>query len=212
MIFSFLGRVYRFVRMNIAILGNASYYIATNMEVPTMPSEIGKRIQECLDFYHMSVLQLAREADVPRSALFRYISGETASIPADRLAKLAKQLYVSVDYLTGSGDYKRDYVHEFALLGYSYTEQDASEGYGLDEVAKMTIDQLENNETAKDVKVAVPDFKNAEEAIQFILGLPLVAAHGGYDLDSMTDQQKIEFANEIAAMIRIMGNRYSRKE
>ncbi len=50
----------------------------------------------------------------------------------------------------------------------------------------------------------LPDFKTAQEAIKFILEVPLVDQYGGYDLDAMSDQELIDFANRIAAMIQIM--------
>ncbi len=50
----------------------------------------------------------------------------------------------------------------------------------------------------------LPDFKTAQEAIKFILEVPLVAQFGGYDLDNMSDEELIDFANRVAAMIQIM--------
>lgn len=49
-----------------------------------------------------------------------------------------------------------------------------------------------------------PNFKTAQEAIKFILSVPLVAQYGGYDLDQMTDEELIDFANRVAQMIQIM--------
>ena len=53
-------------------------------------------------------------------------------------------------------------------------------------------------------------FTSAQEAIEYILRQPLVAAHGGYDLSKMTDQQIIDFANEIAGMIQFMAKHYNK--
>ena len=50
----------------------------------------------------------------------------------------------------------------------------------------------------------LPNFKTAQEAIKFILSVPLVAQYGGYDLDQMTDEELIDFANRVAQMIQIM--------
>ena len=52
----------------------------------------------------------------------------------------------------------------------------------------------------------LPNFKTAQEAIKFILSVPMVAAYGGYDLSKMSDSEIIAFANDVAEMIRIMGN------
>ncbi|NLC96875.1 MAG: helix-turn-helix transcriptional regulator [Erysipelotrichaceae bacterium] len=51
-------------------------------------------------------------------------------------------------------------------------------------------------------------FTNAEEAIKFILELPLVANYGGYDLESMSEEEVIEFANDVSEMIKMLGKKH----
>lgn len=59
----------------------------------------------------------------------------------------------------------------------------------------------------------VPDFKTAQEAVAFLLRLPLVADFGGYDLDNMSDEEIINFAHEIAGMIQFAAQKkQDRKE
>lgn len=61
--------------------------------------------------------------------------------------------------------------------------------------------------------IVIPDFKTAQEAVRFILMQPLVADFGGYDLNEMTDEEIIAFANEIAGMIRFAAeHHYNKKE
>lgn len=69
----------------------------------------------------------------------------------------------------------------------------------------VIVGDLEDSE-----KQYVPHFNTAQEAIEYILRQPLVAAHGGYDLSKMTDQQIIDFANEIAGMIQFMAKHYNK--
>lgn len=54
-------------------------------------------------------------------------------------------------------------------------------------------------------------FENAQEAMQFILRQPMVANYGGYDLDTMTDEEIIEMAEEVADMLKIMAKRHKKK-
>ena len=61
-------------------------------------------------------------------------------------------------------------------------------------------------------RVSVPEFKTAQDAIKFILEIPLVADFGGYDLDRMTDEELINFATEVAGMIQVMSGHYPKKE
>ena len=53
-------------------------------------------------------------------------------------------------------------------------------------------------------------FNSAEDAVQFLLSLPMVEAYGGYDLEKMTDQEKVDFASEVSQMIQVLSKRYSR--
>lgn len=53
-------------------------------------------------------------------------------------------------------------------------------------------------------------FDSAEDAIKFILEQPMVAQFGGYDLDKMTDEEIIEFANDVAGMIELLGKKYKK--
>ena len=81
----------------------------------------------------------------------------------------------------------------------------------LADIFGIRTDSLISDDDTQDQKI-LPDFKKAEDAVRFILELPLVADFGGYDLSKMTDDQKIGFATEVAKMISVMGDRYPRKE
>lgn len=70
------------------------------------------------------------------------------------------------------------------------------------------------DETSEET-VAIPDhFNSAQEAISFILRQPLVADYGGYDLSTMSNEDIIAFANEIAGMILYAAKQrgFARKE
>lgn len=83
---------------------------------------------------------------------------------------------------------------------------------GMNMTLDELIDLMDGNEeiSLKDDPtegmILVPQFKTAQEAIKFILEVPLVASFGGYDLDQMSDEELIDFANRVAAMIQIMNN------
>lgn len=66
----------------------------------------------------------------------------------------------------------------------------------------VSIDALIKNGVEEAVNI--PDFETAQDAIKFILEVPLVAQYGGYNLDEMTDEELIDFANRVAQMIQIM--------
>ena len=51
-------------------------------------------------------------------------------------------------------------------------------------------------------------FDNAEEAMAFMLKLPVLAAYGGYDLNKMSDEKIVEFANEILGQLKLVSYKY----
>lgn len=72
------------------------------------------------------------------------------------------------------------------------------------DVFNVTPQYLMGYETEQDTNRILPDFKTAQDAIKFILSVPLVAQYGGYSLDQMSDEELIDFANRVAQMIQIM--------
>ena len=44
--------------------------------------------------------------------------------------------------------------------------------------------------------------------MEFIIKTPSIAAYGGYDIDSMSDETIVEFANEILRQLRIVSYKY----
>lgn len=54
------------------------------------------------------------------------------------------------------------------------------------------------------------EFKTAEEAIQYILKENSIAAYGGYDINKMTDDEIIEFANELLRQIELISYKYKK--
>ena len=54
------------------------------------------------------------------------------------------------------------------------------------------------------------EFKTAEEAIQFILKQPKISAYGGFDVNKMSDEDIIEFANDLLGVLKALGAKYKR--
>lgn len=66
-----------------------------------MPAEICKRLQECMDTTGISYGDLSKMTGIPKSAIHRYVTGQTAKIPLNRLELLAAALSVPASYLMG---------------------------------------------------------------------------------------------------------------
>lgn len=64
-------------------------------------SEISDRLRRLVEESGKSYSQIEKETGIPKSALSRYLSGETGKIPLDRLKALAKCLGVAPEYILG---------------------------------------------------------------------------------------------------------------
>ncbi|VDG74661.1 MerR family transcriptional regulator [Clostridium carnis] len=53
-------------------------------------------------------------------------------------------------------------------------------------------------------------FKTAEAAMQFILSQPSIMAYGGFDINKLSDQDKIDFANDLLSQLKLLGLKYNK--
>lgn len=54
------------------------------------------------------------------------------------------------------------------------------------------------------------NFDNAEEAMQFILKQPSIMGFGGFDTSKMSDDEIVEFANELLNVLKMLGPKYKK--
>lgn len=52
------------------------------------------------------------------------------------------------------------------------------------------------------------EFRNAQDAMEFILKTPTLAAYGGYDPSTMSDETIVDFANEILQQLKLVSYKY----
>jgi len=53
-------------------------------------------------------------------------------------------------------------------------------------------------------------FHSPQEAMEFIVKLPMLAAYGGYDVETMDDETIMEFANEILQQLKLVSFKYKK--
>ncbi|MEF9966884.1 MAG: helix-turn-helix transcriptional regulator [Longicatena sp.] len=85
-----------------------------------------------------------------------------------------------------------------------------SEALNVDLLSLMGIDKQydEYKQVAnKDNKTL---FSTPQEAFEYIIKQPTVAMYGGYDLEKMSDEELIEFANDLADMLSIISKKYNK--
>lgn len=84
----------------------------------------------------------------------------------------------------------------------------------LCEVLGVSAAELMGNESSaygEEKQQALPTgFDNPQEAMEFMLKLPTLAAYGGYDLENMSDETILEFAEEILQMLKLVSYKYKK--
>lgn len=76
-------------------------------------------------------------------------------------------------------------------------------------ILNVTAAELMGNVTKKDEMEQLPvHFDNAQDAMEFIIKTPSLAAYGGYDPSTMDDKTIVQFANEILQQIQLVSYKY----
>ena len=61
-----------------------------------------------------------------------------------------------------------------------------------------------------DSTVLPREFDNPQDAMEFMLKMPTLAAFGGYNPDEMSEETIVEFANEILQQLKLVSYKYKR--
>ena len=125
----------------------------------------------------------------------------------ERIKEIRKSKKVSVDYLAKE-------------LGVSKTTIYRYEDSTIEKIPVKVFDQLcillgvtpaelmGNTPSATERPELPAEFRNAQDAMEFILKTPTLAAYGGYDPDSMSDETIVDFANEILQQLKLVSYKY----
>lgn len=78
----------------------------------------------------------------------------------------------------------------------------------------VSLDYLMGNSDVKNPykdKPSLPEeFTSPEEAIKFILNQNVIMGFGGFDVNTMSDEEVLEFANELLNQLRILSYKYKK--
>ena len=74
----------------------------------------------------------------------------------------------------------------------------------------VTTSELMGNGASVEGEELPASFANAEQAMAFMLKMPVLAAYGGYDIESMDDKTIVEFANEILSQLKLVSYKYKK--
>lgn len=85
-------------------------------------------------------------------------------------------------------------------------------------ITNPTCSQISSNSKANphihntNIQSYNPDFKfsSAIDAIEFILSQPVIGNYGEFDINKMSDTDKINFANDLLDMVKMLSGKYTK--
>lgn len=125
----------------------------------------------------------------------------------ERIKEIRKTKKISVDYLA-----KELGVSKTTIYRYEDSTIEKIPINIFDQLCillEVTPAELMGNNIATTEKTELPgEFRNAQDAMEFILKTPTLAAYGGYDPNSMSDETIVDFANEILQQLKLVSYKY----
>lgn len=144
---------------------------------------IGEKLQKFRKEKKLSLRALAEKAGISKSTLSDIEKGNT-NPTTNTLNKLADALGISIEDLFKSEPITYEKLDKWDK-DYSYIKEE-SELYTTGE------------------------FTTPEAAMQFILKQPAVMGFGGFDIKKMSDDEIVEFANELLNQLKLISYKYKK--
>ena len=125
----------------------------------------------------------------------------------ERIKEIRKSKKISVDFLA-----KELGVSKTTIYRYEDSTIEKIPVNIFDQICvllEVTPAELMGNASIQAEKPELPtEFRNAQDAMEFILKTPTLAAYGGYDPTSMSDETIVDFANEILQQLKLVSYKY----
>ncbi|MBK1810550.1 helix-turn-helix transcriptional regulator [Clostridium sp. YIM B02505] len=144
----------------------------------------GKNIKAIREAKKIGVNELSRLSGVNASYISALERDEKKNPSVNTLEKLAAALEVSIDEI-------------MKLNSTQSPEVSDSEDRNLN--VKEDFSLYESGE-----------FKTAEEAMKFILKQPAIMGYGGFDIKKLSDEEMVQFANELLNQLQLLGLKYKK--
>ena len=123
----------------------------------------------------------------------------------ERIKNRRKELGISVDYVAKELGVSVSTVYRYEDSSIEKIPVNVFEK--LCSILQTTPARLMGNE--EKTGISLPEnFSTAQEAMEFILKMPTLAAYGGYDLEKLDEKKLDEFANEILQQLRLVSYKY----
>lgn len=88
----------------------------------------------------------------------------------------------------------------------------------LADALSVSVNDFFDEENAKREKTNIikesntmpEEFKTPQEAMQFILKQPAIFGFGGFDINKMSDEEILDFANELLRQLKLISYKYKK--
>lgn len=157
-------------------------------------AEIGSILKFIRNQKGLSLREIKEETGLAKSSLSS-IENNKSNPTTKNLEKICKALGISVDFL---------FYLQKEINSYLKTNTDFSMNH---ELMHMLFNKFQENEKTKSENVT---FVNAVDAMKFILEQPSIMGFGGFDINKLSDQEVIDFANELLNQLKLLGYKYKR--
>ncbi|GFZ32576.1 transcriptional regulator [Clostridium zeae] len=144
----------------------------------------GKNIKAIREAKKIGVNELSRLSGVNASYISALERDEKKNPSVNTLEKLAAALEVSIDEI---------------MKPHSTQSAEASDSENKNSNSKEEASLYETGE-----------FKTAEEAMKFVLKQPAIMGYGGFDIKKLSDEEMVQFANELLNQLQLLGLKYKK--
>lgn len=124
----------------------------------------------------------------------------------ERIKEIRKQRGMSVEEVAEKLDVSVSTLYRYENSSISKVPIDVIDR--LCSVFGITTSELMGNAVETEGEELPTSFANAEQAMAFMLKMPVLAAYGGYDIESMDEKTIVEFANEILSQLKLVSYKY----
>ncbi|WP_434290861.1 helix-turn-helix domain-containing protein [Clostridium botulinum] len=169
--------------------------------------EISEKLKDLRTFKNLSTYDLAERAGIPQSTISKLENGNR-KIDTDILQKIADAMDVPIDIF-----FQKQSPSEILGKKVTYEKLKEWDDKYTNVVEESKPPYVPNSSLKGAIRTKLIEdkqFKDAEEAMKFILEQPSVMGYGGFDTSKMSDQDIIDFANELLNIIKMLGPKYNK--
>ncbi|MEY8001173.1 helix-turn-helix domain-containing protein [Clostridium sp. Mt-5] len=169
-------------------------------------SKIGDNIKNLRKHFNMSIRELSEKSKVGQSTISEIETGKATNPKSETLSKIVNVFNLPIDIL---------FVNDaLEVLGNPIT-RDRLKNWDKNHpliAAELKEFELDNKSNSKEHKKRSDEieFKTPQEAMQFILNQPAIAGYGGFDPNKMSDEEIMDFANELLNQLKLLGYKYKK--